>query len=527
MQPQTADPRKRTHQSPERKRRVKPPRVRAPRWEGVHARPALVHPAEPLPSEPPNETVINIESIRQPTPLRPTHRMGEVAHRFGLLLETTAQRILEPTELRLGRGRIVLLLGPSGSGKSTALSEIARQRCGGLDVERVTFPTDRSVIDAVCPNEPLPRALELLSACGLGESPLWIRRSTELSDGQRFRARLARAIGLHYRGRSAAPLFCDEFCSGLHRRLAKAVAYNLRKLATRHQLSMVLSSSNDDVVADLQPDVLVRFLGRGRCEVRRQSPRRKPVSFRRRLHIEPGCKADYDAFAAMHYRATDELGFVDKIYVMRDRRPRVRNGSETSGADLLGIVVYSHGPLELALRNQATGGRYVRNPRRLNREVRILRRLVIHPDVRGCGLGHWLVQKTLPLVGVAKVECLAAMGEVNPVFEKAGMVRVGTCAVPPERAGIADQLRAMDVDPFARDFVAQVARRPKVRRLVARLVYDWYLATTAGGEKRVERQSPEFLAQTFRNLIGSRPVYYLWQRPAGRKPARRPRRRVA
>jgi len=461
-------------------------------------------------------TTVEIECVRRPTIPRATQRMGEVAHRFGLLLESSPLRVLDPVQLPVGRGRIVLLVGPSGSGKSSALATLARMLPGGLSVDRVEFPTGHSVVDSVCPHETLPRALELLNACGLGESPLWIRCPDELSDGQRFRARLARAVGLHLRGQSAAPLMCDEFCSGLHRRLAKAIALNLRKLATRHRISMVLSCSDDDLVRDLQPDVLVRFRGAGRCEVHRRTPRRRTVSFRRRLVIERGCKADYDTFAAMHYRATDELGFVDKVFVMRDRSDR----------DLLGIVVYSHGPLELTLRNQATQGRFVRHPRLLNREMRILRRLVIHPDVRGCGLGHWLVTKTLPQVGTPYVECLASMGEVNPVFERAGMERVGTCAVPPERARIVDELRRMDVDPFARQFVTQVARRPAVRRLVAALVYQWYQATTAGGEKRVDRQTPEFLAQTFRGLVGSRPVYYLWRRPD--KSARgQQRRRVA
>jgi len=43
-------------------------------------------------------------------------------------------------------------------------------------------------------------------------------------------------------------------------------------------------------------------------------------------------------------------------------------------------------------------------------------------------------------------------------------------------------------------------------------VYEWYSATTGGGRNRVERQSPEFLAQLFRGLVGVKPVYYLWQR---------------
>lgn len=256
-------------------------------------------------------------------------------------------------------------------------------------------------------------------------------------------------------------------------------------------------------MADLQPDALIKLHGDGTHELIEHTPRKKPISFARRMVVEEGCSRDYDAFAAMHYRKTDELGFVDKVFVLREGR----------GGELLGIVVYAHGPLELALRNQATENRFRRNPHRLNREMRILRRLVIHPDVRGCGLGHLLVRRTLPLVGTQYIECLASMGEVNPVFEKAGMKRIGTCATPPHRLRILRELCDQDVDPFSREFVTHVARRPRIRRIVAALVYQWYQATTAGGEKRVERQSADMLAQTFRGIVGSRPVYFLWHRP--------------
>lgn len=104
------------------------------------------------------------------------------------------------------------------------------------------------------------------------------------------------------------------------------------------------------------------------------------------------------------------------------------------------------------------------------------------------------------------------MGEFNPVFEKAGMKRVGQYEIPPKSKAALDALRALEVDPNSREFTMHVCRKRQVREIVSRVVYDWYAATTAGAECRVERQSPQLLAQTFRGLIGSRPVYYLWKR---------------
>jgi ABC-type hemin transport system ATPase subunit len=445
---------------------------------------------------------VQIECVRTVSPIPASPRVAEVTVRFGVAAEAACRRVLDPLAVPLLPGRIVAFVGPSGSGKSSALAQIEAQFAGGHNVQRGAPAPYAPLVDCVSPQAELGDALALLTACGLGEVPLWLRRYEELSDGERFRARLARALGLHARGPAAAPLLCDEFCSGLHRRAAKAIAYNLRKLVTRRGLCMVVATSQEDVLTDLQADLVVRLHGGGGYSVKPHTPRRRPISLWRGLSIGRGHKQDYQDFAAMHYRATDELGFVDRVFVLAER----------AGGTRLGVVVYAHGPLELALRNQATGGRFVRNPALLNAEVRILRRLILHPDVRGCGLGHRLVRRTLPLVGTRFVECLAAMGTVNPVFEAAGMQRIGMCAAPPAQGEALAALAALDVDPFAPDFAVQVCRSPRVRGIVAGLVLGWYRATTGGGERRVLHQSPPFLAQIFRSLVGARPVYYLWEK---------------
>jgi hypothetical protein len=148
----------------------------------------------------------------------------------------------------------------------------------------------------------------------------------------------------------------------------------------------------------------------------------------------------------------------------------------------------------------------------LNGEVRTLKRLVIHPDVRGCGLGHWLVNQTLPRVGVQFVECLAAMGVVNPVFEKAGMKQIGVCRPPVSLQQTVARLRNAGVDTTSADYISQVRRRPSIRRMVTAAVQDWYRSTTSDGQSRVAKQSPTTIAQTFRQMAGSQPVYYIWAR---------------
>ena len=447
--------------------------------------------------------------------LVPSARLVEVCLRFGVPMSVPGRTITSGLKLGLDPGTITLITGPSGSGKSLLLNEIARQHPTSRLVNNVQFPLDVAVLDAVAPTRPVGEALSLLTACGLGEPMLWIRRFNQLSDGERYRARFARAVSLQRRSGGVGPLLCDEFGAILHRRLAKAIAFNLRKLVRRVGLSVVVATSQDDLERDLRPDRVVRLGGAvpvvedghtGGAKPQAAGPRRRgaspAISFARELRIERGTLRDYRLFSGMHYRQREQVGFVDKVFVMR----------HGLGGEPLGVVVYGHPMLELKLRNRVTCGRFVRQAKRLNRELRVLKRLVVHPDVRGCGLGHWLVRRTLPLVEKPFVECLAAMGVINPVFEKAGMRPIGVCQPPASLHRAVTALRAAGADPLAADFVSQVCRRPSLRRLVARTVQDWYRATTSEHVERTARQSPTVLAQTFRQLAGSQPVYFIWTR---------------
>ncbi len=432
---------------------------------------------------------------------RASGRTTRVAQDFGLA-PRRRRTILDGLTVSVGPGRIVAICGPSGCGKTTALGLIARCYPAAIHVDRVAFPTGTPLVDCIAPTETLSGALSILSACALGEAPKWLRAYEELSEGEKFRARLARAVGAAARRGAAAVLIADEFAQQLHRRAAKAVAYNLRKLTTRRRLSVVVATSNTDVLSDLQADTVVTLGADRRHEVAERPPRRRPFSLWRRLRIEPGTRSDYSRFAAMHYRDRDHLGFVDRIFVLRDGSRR----------EPLGIVVYAYPPAELALRNAVTAGRFSGNLDELNRNVRILRRLVLHPDIRGCGIGHRFVRRTLPMAGTRYVECLASMGTVNPVFERAGMTRVGTCPLPRRAAAVLAKLAALDVDVHAADLATRIARRMDVRALAVRLVTDWYRATTGRGRGRPARQSPRFIAQIVRSIAASRPVYYLWDR---------------
>jgi energy-coupling factor transporter ATP-binding protein EcfA2 len=93
-----------------------------------------------------------------------------------------------------------------------------------------------------------------------------LRTPAELSDGQRYRFRMALGV-------AAKPewLVADEFTATLDRTLAKVVAHNVRRISDRTGIGFLLATTHEDVAADLAPDVHVRCRTDGEITVERQS----------------------------------------------------------------------------------------------------------------------------------------------------------------------------------------------------------------------------------------------------------------
>lgn len=183
-------------------------------------------------------------------------KAAAVMRMFGLTMDTLADKMQthssSAAQLEINDGDIVYITGPSGAGKTVLLKELekavpAQQR---LDLAQIRLPRDKTLID--CIDADVVMGLRLLSVAGLSDCLCILNQPANLSDGQKYRFRLAMAIAAKKKF-----VFADEFCSNLDRISAAAIAYNVHKFAKKTGTTFVLASSHNDIVLDLAPDVLV------------------------------------------------------------------------------------------------------------------------------------------------------------------------------------------------------------------------------------------------------------------------------
>lgn len=179
-------------------------------------------------------------------------RVLEVAEAFGLGLEDKEFVVYKDFEIDVPQGSIVYITGQSGSGKSLLLRELS-ERLGATqevaDIETVEMK-EVPLIDQV--GKDTNDAARILSMAGINDAYLFIRKPSELSDGQRYRFKIAKLMES-----TARVWVADEFGAILDRTTAKIVSLSLRKFAKKVGATVIVATTHKDLRDELAPTVYV------------------------------------------------------------------------------------------------------------------------------------------------------------------------------------------------------------------------------------------------------------------------------
>ena len=192
-----------------------------------------------------------------------------------------------PKEYQIG-----LIVGSSGSGKSTILN-----RCFGKE-ERVDWDIKKSIASHF---DSVQDASAKFGAVGLNSIPSWLKPYNVLSNGEKFRADLARRMHNN--------AVIDEFTSVVNREVAISCSMSMEKYIRANGLqNITFCSCHDDIIPYLKPDWIYNtdshqfYNGRYLC---------RPQIV---IEINPCDRKAWDMFKKYHY-LSGELNKASTCYI--------------------------------------------------------------------------------------------------------------------------------------------------------------------------------------------------------------------
>lgn len=226
--------------------------------------------------------------IRRSSEIERTPRVVQIEGMFDIPLTKRAELTWD-VKLPLGEKswQVGLIVGPSGSGKSTILGELFGQP------HRPEWPKDKAVVDGFPAEMGVRDVTAALSAVGFSSPPSWMRPYSTLSNGEQFRADLARLLA-----ESSGLAVVDEFTSVVDRTVAKVASAAVAKHVRRSDKQLVVASCHYDVTEWLCPDWIYDT---GSASFRWECLQRPPID----IELYRSTSAAWGTFHRHHYLSGD------------------------------------------------------------------------------------------------------------------------------------------------------------------------------------------------------------------------------
>ena len=343
-----------------------------------------------------------------------TDRTILVSEAFGLGIDDEKEFcIYDNFKFQLRSNDIVYVTGSSGSGKSWILRNTFSKFKNSVSIDEIKIDDNEILIEGV--GQDLNDALKKLNLAGLGDAFLYLRKYSQLSDGQKYRYKIAKFIDLN-----ADIWIIDEACAKLDRTTAKIVSYNLQKIARRLNKCVICATTHEDLHNALKPSLIIKkgFESDVSVERKELSDYSKKIDeIYDTVKVDIGTKTDYEKLKRFHYRQAN-LGAVKNIYKM------------TLNNEIIGVIVITYPHLALKGRNIYTKKKYSKmtkeNCKMINEKFECIARIILHPQYRGLGLAYHFLKEYFKLSESDYIETVAVMANYTPFFEKAGMKKINT-----------------------------------------------------------------------------------------------------
>ena len=329
-------------------------------------------------------------------------------------------------ELDIPEKGFILITGISGSGKSFVLREIAKK----LNVEVLKF-NDFQYNSSTLLKDYI-NDLKLLSQAGFSDIPVLFTEVEKLSDGQKYRLFLLEKI------LSNDVLIIDEFCNQLDEFYTISIMKMMKKYAKEKLI--IAATSRPFGLEYFPPDKVYR------CECGRiYEEKIMQRNILDDIKIEPANISDWQYFARYHYRNSTP-GIFNKAL-----KAVYRN-------HMVGIVVAGQPYLNISVRNRLFP-KYKNNGRLVNRDIFMIHRIVVSPEMRNLGISRLLIKEIEKVYkGKKMVELVTSLNDVIPFAEKAGFTFGGVLPPNPIRKKCQqlgfDFHRYLD-DEYVREFVSK------------------------------------------------------------------------
>lgn len=236
--------------------------------------------------------------------------------------------------------QVGLIVGASGAGKSVLAKRLWPDRV----IERYDW-TAKPIIDQYPADMSIRDITNLLTSVGLGTVPAWLRPYSTLSNGERFRADMARAIA----EAGDEIVVVDEFTSVVDRQVARVASHCVQKAVRRSDRQFVAVTCHHDVVDWLQPDWVYDVTTQ---EFSWRSVQPRPAM---QLSIHEAPRTVWKVFARHHYMSAE-----------------IANSARCFVAVINGEVVGFNS--------------YIHFPHAKIKDIKTVHRLVVLPDYQGLGI---------------------------------------------------------------------------------------------------------------------------------------------